>query len=164
VLEGESQELAAIVERAARVEAAARAAASAPTISAPSVSAGAVTGGWTWPASGPVTSEFGYRWGRMHEGIDIGAPVGTPVLAARGGIVSYAGQMSGYGNIVLVEHGGGLTTAYAHQSRIHAAVGQLVTAGQQLGEVGSTGNSTGPHLHFEVRVNGSPRNPREYVG
>jgi murein DD-endopeptidase MepM/ murein hydrolase activator NlpD len=121
-------------------------------------------GAWTWPAIGQLSSGYGPRWGRMHEGIDIAAPSGTPILAARGGVVSYAGQMSGYGNLVLVDHGAGLTTAYAHQSRIHVSVGQLVSAGQQLGEVGSTGNSTGPHLHFEVRVNGSPRNPREYVG
>jgi murein DD-endopeptidase MepM/ murein hydrolase activator NlpD len=121
-------------------------------------------GAWVWPATGSVTSGYGPRWGRMHEGIDIAAPPGTPVLASRGGVVSWAGHMSGYGNIVLIDHGAGLSTAYAHQSSVFVSVGQIVAGGQQIGEVGSTGNSTGPHLHFEIRVNGSPRNPREYVG
>lgn len=120
-------------------------------------------GGWVRPVSGPVTSGFGPRWGRLHAGMDFGAPTGTPIFAARSGVVSYAGTMSGYGNIVLIDHGGGITTAYAHQSRIMVSPGQSVSAGQQIGAVGSTGNSTGPHLHFEVRVNGSPRNPAGYL-
>jgi murein DD-endopeptidase MepM/ murein hydrolase activator NlpD len=120
-------------------------------------------GGWTWPTAGTVTSGFGYRWGRLHAGIDIGAPTGTPINAAKGGVVSYAGVMGGYGNIVVVDHGGGMTTRYAHQSQIGASVGQTVSAGERIGYVGSTGNSTGPHLHFEVRINDSPQNPIGYL-
>jgi murein DD-endopeptidase MepM/ murein hydrolase activator NlpD len=120
-------------------------------------------GGWTWPASGTVTSGFGYRWGRLHAGVDIAAPIGTRINAAKGGVVSYAGVMGGYGNIIVVDHGGGLTTRYAHQSQFAASVGQSVKAGQQIGYVGNTGNSTGPHLHFEVRVNDNPQNPLGYL-
>jgi murein DD-endopeptidase MepM/ murein hydrolase activator NlpD len=99
----------------------------------------------------------------MHEGIDIGAPSGAPIWAAAAGVVSYAGSMSGYGNLILVDHGGGVATAYAHQSAFAVGVGTQVSAGQQIGYVGSTGNSTGPHLHFEVRIGGSPQNPRSYL-
>jgi murein DD-endopeptidase MepM/ murein hydrolase activator NlpD len=120
-------------------------------------------GGWTWPASGTVTSGFGYRWGRLHAGIDIGAPIGTPIHAARGGVVSYAGVMGGYGNIIVIDHGGGMTTRYAHQSQLGAGVGQTVNVGDRIGYVGSTGNSTGPHLHFEVRINDNPQNPLGYL-
>lgn len=119
--------------------------------------------GFVWPVSGPVTSGFGPRWGRMHEGLDIGVGFGTPIRAAAGGTVSHAGWLGGYGNLVVVEHGGGLATAYAHQQRIYVSVGQTVGQGQALGEVGSTGNSTGPHLHFEVRVNGSAVDPLGYL-
>ncbi|MBW3605074.1 MAG: peptidoglycan DD-metalloendopeptidase family protein [Actinobacteria bacterium] len=125
----------------------------------PSVS----SGGWTWPTPGTVTSGFGYRWGRLHAGIDIGASTGTPIYAARGGVVSYAGTMGGYGNIIVVDHGGGMTTRYAHQSQLGASVGQTVGAGARIGSVGSTGNSTGPHLHFEVRINDQPQNPMGYL-
>jgi hypothetical protein len=127
---------------------------------APATSAG----GWTWPARGPVTSEYGRRWGRMHEGIDIGAPTGAPVVAARPGRVSFVGTMGGYGNLVLVDHGGGIVTAYAHLSAFAVSNGAQVGAGQRLGSIGCTGSCTGPHLHFEVRVNGSARNPRNYLG
>ncbi|HEY8340524.1 MAG TPA: peptidoglycan DD-metalloendopeptidase family protein [Egibacteraceae bacterium] len=120
-------------------------------------------GGWVRPCSGPITSGFGPRWGRLHAGIDFGAPMGSPIWAARDGVVSFAGTMNGYGNIVLIDHGGGITTAYAHQSRIMVSPGQSVRAGQQIGAVGSTGNSTGPHLHFEVRINGTPTNPAAYL-
>ena len=123
------------------------------------VPAAVSSGGWTWPAQGPVTSGFGQRWGRLHAGIDIGAPTGAPIYAAKGGVVSYAGVMGGYGNIIVLDHGGGMTTRYAHQSQLGASVGQTVGAGEQIGHVGSTGNSTGPHLHFEVRVNDSPQDP-----
>ena len=119
--------------------------------------------GWAWPARGPVTSEYGRRWGRQHEGIDIGAATGAPIFAARAGVVSFVGQMSGYGNLTLVDHGGGIVTAYAHQSRFGVRRGQQVAAGERIGSIGCTGNCTGPHLHFEVRVNGSPRNPRRYL-
>jgi len=120
-------------------------------------------GGWTWPASGTVTSGFGYRWGRLHAGIDIGASTGTPIHAAKGGVVSYAGVMGGYGNIIVIDHGGGMTTRYAHQSQLGASVGQTVKVGDRIGYVGNTGNSTGPHLHFEVRINDSPQNPVGYL-
>lgn len=120
-------------------------------------------GGWAWPASGRVTSGYGPRWGRMHQGIDIGAPTGAPILAARPGTVIYAGTMRGYGNVVVIAHGSGLTTLYAHQSAILAGIGRQVTQGQQIGRVGCSGNCTGPHLHFEVRINGIPRNPRSYL-
>ncbi len=120
-------------------------------------------GGWTWPTSGTVTSGFGYRWGRLHAGIDIGASSGTAIHAAKGGVVSYAGTMGGYGNIIVVDHGGGMTTRYAHQSQLGAGVGQTVNAGDRIGSVGSTGNSTGPHLHFEVRINDQPQDPMGYL-
>jgi murein DD-endopeptidase MepM/ murein hydrolase activator NlpD len=125
---------------------------------------GRVSGsGLIWPVRGPVTSGFGYRWGRMHQGIDIGAGTGVPIRAAKGGEVIFAGSMGGYGNCIIVDHGGGFTTLYAHQSRLGASDGQSVSQGQVIGYVGSTGHSTGPHLHFETRVNGSARNPRNYL-
>jgi murein DD-endopeptidase MepM/ murein hydrolase activator NlpD len=118
--------------------------------------------GFIWPVSGPITSGFGWRWGRMHEGIDIGAACGTPIRAAASGTVVYAGWMDGYGNIVIVDHGGGIATAYAHQSAIYVSGGS-VSQGQTIGAVGSTGHSTGCHLHFEVRVNGTPVDPLNYL-
>jgi murein DD-endopeptidase MepM/ murein hydrolase activator NlpD len=119
--------------------------------------------GLIWPVQGVITSPFGMRWGRMHEGIDIGAPTGTPIWAAAGGTVFYAGWEGGYGNLTVIDHGNGLATAYGHQSRIVVATGQTVTRGQVIGYVGSTGHSTGPHLHFEVRVNGTPVDPLGYL-
>ena len=119
--------------------------------------------GLIWPAAGPVTSPFGMRWGRMHDGIDIGAPMGAPIHAAGSGTVIYAGWMSGYGNLTVIDHGGGLATAYGHQSKLEVSVGDQVTQGQEIGLVGSTGHSTGPHLHFEVRVNGTPVDPMVYL-
>jgi murein DD-endopeptidase MepM/ murein hydrolase activator NlpD len=125
---------------------------------------GRVSGtGLRWPASGPVTSEFGYRWGRLHAGIDIGAGYGAPIHAAKGGVVIFSGVQSGYGNCVIIDHGGGLTTLYGHMSRIAAGDGADVDGGQTIGYVGSTGHSTGPHLHFETRIGGSPQNPRRYL-
>ena len=120
-------------------------------------------GGFIWPVHGPVTSEYGPRWGGFHSGIDIGAPAGTPIAAAKGGVVTFAGWDDfGYGNLVLIDHGNGFATAYAHQSRIGSSVGQVVAQGQTVGAVGCTGNCTGDHLHFEIRVNGSAQNPRGY--
>jgi murein DD-endopeptidase MepM/ murein hydrolase activator NlpD len=118
--------------------------------------------GLIWPVSGPITSGFGWRWGRMHEGIDIGAPCGTPIRAAASGTVIFAGWMDGYGNMTLIDHGGGLATGYAHQSAIYVGGGS-VSQGQVIGAVGSTGHSTGCHLHFEVRVNGTPVDPLGYL-
>jgi len=119
--------------------------------------------GFIWPVSGPVTSPFGMRWGRMHTGIDIGVPYGTPIRAAASGQVIYAGWMDGYGNLVFIDHGRGISTGYAHQSRIAVSNGQAVTQGQVIGYVGCTGHCFGPHLHFEVRVNGTPVDPLGYL-
>jgi murein DD-endopeptidase MepM/ murein hydrolase activator NlpD len=119
--------------------------------------------GFIWPVNGPVTSPFGMRWGRMHEGIDIGASEGTPIRAAAAGRVVYAGWMSGYGNLVAIDHGRGISTAYAHQSRIGVGNGQVVSQGQTIGYVGCTGHCFGPHLHFEVRINGTPVDPLGYL-
>ena len=119
--------------------------------------------GLIWPVQGVLTSTFGMRWGRMHEGIDIGAGQGTPIYAAAAGTVIYAGWESGYGNLTVIDHGNGLATAYGHQSRLAVSSGQTVSRGQLIGYVGSTGHSTGPHLHFEVRVNGTPNNPLSYL-
>jgi murein DD-endopeptidase MepM/ murein hydrolase activator NlpD len=119
--------------------------------------------GLVWPVGGAVTSPFGWRWGRMHEGIDIGVGFGTPIQAAGPGTVIYCGWEGGYGNLVVIDHGGGLATAYAHQSSIAVSCGQQVAQGQTIGYVGSTGHSTGPHLHFEVRINGSPVDPLGYL-
>ena len=118
--------------------------------------------GFVWPVSGVVTSGFGPRWGRMHEGIDIAAPTGTSVRAAAAGQVIIAGSMGGYGTIIVIDHGNGISTAYAHLSSIWVG-GGTVSQGQGIGAVGSTGNSTGNHLHFEVRVNGSPVDPMGYL-
>lgn len=123
----------------------------------------APVGRLAWPTTGPVTSPFGQRWGRMHTGIDIGAPEGAPIVAAAAGTVIVAGWADGYGNTVAIDHGGGIATLYGHQSSIAVAVGQQVAAGQVVGAVGSTGRSTGPHLHFEVRVNGTPVDPLGYL-
>jgi murein DD-endopeptidase MepM/ murein hydrolase activator NlpD len=125
---------------------------------------GRVSGsGLAWPVRGTVTSEYGYRWGRMHAGIDIAAPRGTPIRAAKAGDVIFSGWMSGYGNCVIIDHGGGFSTLYAHQSRIAAGDGAAVGRGEVIGYVGSTGHSTGNHLHFETRVSGSPQNPRRHL-
>jgi murein DD-endopeptidase MepM/ murein hydrolase activator NlpD len=138
------------------------------TIQSSSSSAPAPTGagsvsasGLVWPVGGVVTSGYGYRWGRMHEGIDIAAPAGTTVVAAASGTVIFAGWMGGYGQLVVVDHGGGLATAYAHLSAIYA--GGAVGQGQGIGAVGCTGSCTGNHLHFEVRVNGSAVDPMGYL-
>jgi murein DD-endopeptidase MepM/ murein hydrolase activator NlpD len=119
--------------------------------------------GLIWPVNAPITSPFGWRWGRMHEGIDLGAAYGSPIAAAAAGVVIYAGWEGGYGNLVVIDHGGGLATAYGHQSRIAVSVGQSVSQGETIGYVGSTGHSTGPHLHFEVRVNGQAVDPLGYL-
>ncbi len=122
--------------------------------------------GLTWPVNGPVVSPFGYRClhglCRMHEGIDIGVGSGTPIHAVAPGTVIYAGWLGGYGNVTVIDHGGGLSTAYAHQSSF-AVGGGAVSQGQVIGYVGCTGRCFGPHLHFEVRVNGQPVDPMGYL-
>ena len=119
--------------------------------------------GLIWPVSGPITSPFGWRWGRMHQGVDIGVPSGTPIHAAAAGTVIYCGWEEGYGNFVVIDHGGNLATAYGHQSSIAVACGQQVAQGQVIGYSGCTGHCFGPHLHFEVRVNGEPVDPLGYL-
>jgi murein DD-endopeptidase MepM/ murein hydrolase activator NlpD len=99
----------------------------------------------------------------MHEGIDVGASTGIPIWAAKAGRVIHSGWMNGYGNVVVIDHGEGFTTVYAHQSRLGTSNGASVDRGQVIGYVGSTGRSTGPHLHFETRFSGSPRNPMNYL-
>ena len=127
------------------------------------------TGTFRWPVSGRITSYFGGRkspggiGSTNHKGIDIAAPRGTPVYAADGGTVTYAGWMSGYGYLVRINHGNGYETYYGHNSSLTVSVGQHVYKGQQIARVGSTGNSTGNHCHFEVRYNGVARNPLNYL-
>ena len=142
------------------------------------VGAGSVTGmpagpvgpgGRVWPVAAPATSGFGMRahpltgTPRLHVGIDLGAPAGTPIRAAAAGTVVFAGTMGGYGNTVDIRHGDGTTTRYAHQSRILIRSGQQVAAGQVIGLVGSTGASTGPHLHLEVRTSAGPIDPHTWL-
>ena len=141
----------------AQIQAAQAASSYSPPSSAPSSS------GFIWPVNGPVVSPFGMRWGRMHTGIDIGVSYGTPIHAAAAGQVIYAGWMDGYGNLVFIDHGRGISTGYAHQSSIAVSNGQSVAQGQVIGYVGCTGHCFGPHLHFEVRVNGSPVDPLGYL-
>jgi len=113
-----------------------------------------------WPADGEATSEFGPRWGRMHKGIDIAADTGTPIVAASGGRVVFSGWKTGYGRTIEIDHGGGVVTRYAHQSETVAVEGARVDRGQVIGRVGMTGSATGPHLHFEMRVDDEVRDPR----
>jgi murein DD-endopeptidase MepM/ murein hydrolase activator NlpD len=119
--------------------------------------------GLAWPTNGSVTSGFGYRWGSLHAGIDIANGTGTPIRAAKGGTIILAGWNGGYGNCIVIDHGGGLSTLYGHMTRLRASEGQRVGQGDLIGDMGSTGNSTGSHLHFETRVNGSPRDPTGYL-
>jgi murein DD-endopeptidase MepM/ murein hydrolase activator NlpD len=149
-LAAQSAELAAAIRNA-------QAAAASTGTGSPSAS------GFIWPVNGLVVSGYGWRGGRMHEGIDISAPSGTSILAAAAGSVIHAGWLGGYGYLVVVDHGNGLATAYAHASAILVAVGQAVSQGETLSLVGSTGNSSGPHLHFEVRVNGVAVDPLPYL-
>lgn len=115
------------------------------------------------PSRGSISSPFGTRWGKMHKGIDIAANFGANINAALDGTISYAGWESGYGNVIKIDHGKGVETTYAHCSVITALKGEVVKKGTKIGEVGSTGNSTGPHLHFEVRENGVPKDPQKYI-
>lgn len=115
------------------------------------------------PTLGVLTSNFGTRWGRLHSGIDIGADEGEAICAAKSGRVIFSGTADGYGNYIKIDHGGGLETAYGHCSVLAANVGDEVERGQTIAYVGSTGNSTGPHLHFEVKIDGEFKNPLDYV-
>ena len=157
-LQAESANLAAQIRsaQAAAAQSSVTYSSSGSTDSTPSAS------GFIWPVNGPVVSPFGWRWGRMHEGIDIGVGYGTPIAAAASGTVIYAGWMGGYGNLIIIDHGGGIATAYGHQSSF-AVGGGHVSQGQIIGYVGCTGHCFGPHLHFEVRVNGSPVDPLGYL-
>ncbi len=121
------------------------------------------TGRFIYPISGQFVSPFGMRWGKLHAGIDLAAPGGTPIRAADGGTVRYAGWMDGYGNYTCVQHTSSLSSCYAHQSSIGVSVGKSVKQGDVIGAVGNTGNSFGNHLHFEVRVNGTPVDPMGYL-
>lgn len=123
----------------------------------------AATGSFINPTSGRLTSRFGPRWGRMHMGIDVAGPVGTPIHAADGGVVIKAGPAGSYGNLVIIDHQNGYTTRYAHNSSINVQVGQTVAQGELICKMGSTGRSTGPHLHFEVRQQGQALNPLNFV-
>ena len=116
-----------------------------------------------WPVVDRVTSEYGPRWGRMHEGIDIGGALGASIHSAESGRVDFAGWIGGYGNTIIVDHGGGMTTLYGHMDGFAVSAGQTVSIGQVLGYVGNSGLSQGPHLHFEVRIGGAPVNPRKYL-
>lgn len=122
-----------------------------------------------WPVKGRITSDFGnryhpilHRW-KLHTGIDIAAPSGTPIKAAERGVVMSAGYITGYGNTVIILHGAGVSTLYGHQSKIAVKKGDIVTKATVIGYVGSTGYSTGPHLHFEVMINGTPDNPHNWL-
>ncbi|HEX6020763.1 MAG TPA: peptidoglycan DD-metalloendopeptidase family protein [Solirubrobacter sp.] len=121
------------------------------------------SGGLIWPINGAFTSPFGMRWGRLHAGVDLAAPEGTPIRAAQSGKVILAGWTGGYGNYTCIAHGGGLSTCYAHQSRYGTSAGASVSQGQVIGYVGNTGHSFGAHLHFETRINGTPVNPMNYL-
>jgi murein DD-endopeptidase MepM/ murein hydrolase activator NlpD len=150
-LQAQSAELAAKI----------RSAQSSSVVPAPTGAASAA--GYVWPVHGVLTSGFGWRWGRMHEGIDIAVSNGTPVVAAASGTVILAGWMGGYGNLVVVDHGGGVSTAYGHNTSVAVGVGQHVAQGQLIAYSGNTGHSTGPHVHFEVRINGSAVDPMGYL-
>ncbi|MEO0520971.1 MAG: peptidoglycan DD-metalloendopeptidase family protein [Cyanobacteria bacterium P01_A01_bin.116] len=120
--------------------------------------------GYIWPTQGTVTSGYGWRWGRMHRGVDVAGPVGTPIVAAASGVVEQAGWNSGgYGNLVEIRHPDGSLTRYAHNNSLNVSAGQSVRQGQQIAEMGSTGYSTGPHLHFEVHQGGGAVNPVAYL-
>ena len=124
---------------------------------------GVSTAGYIWPLGGAITSYYGPRWGRMHTGIDIDGTSGQPIVASKAGRVIVSSYYGGYGNAVVVDHGGGVTTLYGHMSGFNVSEGQSVSQGAVLGYVGCTGSCTGDHLHFEVRVNGSPQDPLNYL-
>ncbi len=176
-LEDEASSIQAII---AADEAAARAAAAAAT-AAPSSSSSSgssstpapapksdpapprSSGCYQKPASGAYTSEYGPRWGRMHAGVDIDGDTGDPIVAAQSGTVTFVGFQGGYGRLTLIKHSDGVTTAYAHQSSANVSKGQTVSRGEFIGRIGTTGNVTGSHLHFETRTSSGTQNPRNYL-
>jgi murein DD-endopeptidase MepM/ murein hydrolase activator NlpD len=166
---GESQALAAAsAQLAAKLRAAQAQRNDVPTTGAPASTTGSTPAapsgsGFIWPVSGPITSPFGMRWGTLHPGIDIGVPTGTPIHAAASGTVAWCGWMSGYGNLVMIDHHNGLATLYGHQTQVAVGCGQEVAQGQVIGYSGCTGFCTGPHVHFEVRLNGTPVDPLGYL-
>jgi murein DD-endopeptidase MepM/ murein hydrolase activator NlpD len=121
------------------------------------------SGGLIWPVNGPVVSGFGQRWGRLHAGVDIAVPSGTPVRAAATGSVRIAGWVSGYGNYICIQHQGALSTCYGHNTSLAVHVGQSVSQGQVISSSGCTGHCFGPHVHFETRINGAPVDPMGYL-
>ncbi len=120
-------------------------------------------GPFLWPARGILTSRFGWRYRRHHDGIDIAAPRGTPIYAARDGVVTFAGWKGGYGRVVFLDHGAGVVTVYGHASRLTVREGERVKRGQLIATVGCTGSCTGSHVHFEVRVDGAAQIPLPYL-
>lgn len=124
---------------------------------------------WPCPSSKTITSNYGYRihpiqgTKKLHTGMDIGAKTGADVIASASGTVIMSQYYGGYGNCIIIDHGGGVSTLYAHMSKLIAKNGDTVAAGEPIGKVGSTGNSTGPHLHFEVRINGTTKDPKNYL-
>jgi murein DD-endopeptidase MepM/ murein hydrolase activator NlpD len=161
-LEGDLEDQAA--DLTAKIQAAQAAAAPVPVAaSAPVQSFGSSASGFIWPLNGGVTSYYGPRWGRMHTGIDIDGTTGQPIVASKDGRAIMVGAYSGYGNAVILDHGGNISTLYAHMSSFAINNGQAVSQGQVIGYVGCTGSCTGDHLHFEVRVNGSPTDPMGYL-
>jgi murein DD-endopeptidase MepM/ murein hydrolase activator NlpD len=153
----------ALAAEDARIRAQLAAAQSAAQPTSASSGAAPSSSGFIWPVSGSVVSPFGMRWGRLHAGIDIAAPSGTAIHAAASGRVALAGWTGGYGNYTCIDHGGGIATCYAHQSSVAVGAGASVAQGQVIGYVGCTGHCFGPHLHFEVRVNGTPVDPLGYL-
>jgi murein DD-endopeptidase MepM/ murein hydrolase activator NlpD len=131
--------------------------------SRPAVGAGYESAGASATTPLQVNSSFGYRWGRKHTGIDFQASWGESVGVSMAGTVAFAGMKHGYGNLVIVDHGEGISTYYAHLSSIYVGVGQAVTAREVIGAIGTTGRSTGPHLHYEVRIDGKPINPNSVI-
>jgi murein DD-endopeptidase MepM/ murein hydrolase activator NlpD len=123
----------------------------------------AASGEFINPTSGILTSRYGTRWGRMHEGIDIGAPTGTPIKAADAGVVTASRYISGYGYTVILDHGNGINTLYGHASALLVEVGQTVEKNAVIARVGTSGSTTGSCLHFEVRLNGEAIDPLPYV-
>ena len=162
-LEGDLQALEAQQEqiRARLAAAAAASQAAAPSTAAAQVHQG--SSGLIWPVNGPIASGFGMRWGRLHAGVDIAVPAGTPIAAAASGTVVLMGWVDGYGNYTCIDHGGGLSTCYGHQSGFATSQGASVSQGQVIGYVGCTGHFFGDHLHFETRINGVPVDPMGYL-